>query len=43
MASNHYILQISHQSIWGQQDPSGPHTGPMNFATWDVPLALSRP
>ena len=20
--------------IWGRQDPSGPHVGPMNFATW---------
>ena len=20
--------------IWGQQDPGGPHVGPMNFATW---------
>ena len=22
--------------IWGQQDPGGPHVGPMNFATWVV-------
>ena len=22
--------------IWGQQDPGGPHVGPMNFAIWDV-------
>ena len=21
--------------IWGQQDPGGPHVGPMNFAFWD--------
>ena len=21
--------------IWGQQDPGGPHVGPMNFAIWD--------
>ena len=21
--------------IWGRQDPSGPHVGPMNFAIWD--------
>ena len=21
-------------SIWGQQDPGGPHVGPMNFAIW---------
>ena len=20
--------------IWGQQDPDGPHIGPMNFAIW---------
>ena len=20
--------------IWGWQDPSGPHVGPMNFAIW---------
>ena len=20
--------------IWGQQDPGGPHGGPMNFAIW---------
>ena len=20
--------------IWGQQDPGGPHVGPMNFALW---------
>ena len=22
--------------IWGRQDPSGPHVGPMSFATWDT-------
>ena len=22
--------------IWGQQDPGGPHVGPMNFAIWDT-------
>ena len=27
--------------IWGQQDPGGPHVGPMNFAIWDV-LQLSE-
>ena len=21
--------------IWGQQDPGGPHVGPMNFTIWD--------
>ena len=21
--------------IWGQQDPGGPHVGPMNLAIWD--------
>ena len=20
---------------WGQQDPGGPHVGPMNLANWD--------
>ena len=24
--------------IWGQQDPGGPHGGPMNFAIWEVIL-----
>ena len=31
--------------IWGRQDPSGPHVGPMNFAIWEHPrpyLALWR-
>ena len=22
--------------IWGQQDPGGPHVGPMNFTIWAV-------
>ena len=22
--------------IWGQQDPGGPHVGPMNFAIWEI-------
>ena len=22
--------------IWGQQDPDGPHVGPMNFALWVI-------
>ena len=27
--------------IWGQQDPGGPHVGPMNFALWeDIVLPL---
>ena len=21
--------------IWGQEDPGGPHVGPMNFVIWD--------
>ena len=21
---------------WGQQDPGGPHVGPMNFAIWEL-------
>ena len=24
--------------IWGQQDPDGPHVGPMNFAIWGYVL-----
>ena len=24
--------------IWGQQDPGGPHVGPISFAIWDVIL-----
>ena len=23
-------------SIWGWQDPGGPHVGPINFAIWDM-------
>ena len=23
-------------SIWGRQDPGGPHVGPMNFAIWEA-------
>ena len=26
--------------IWGQQEPGGPHVGPMNFAIWDSWLAI---
>ena len=22
--------------IWGQQDPGGPHVGPMSLAIWDT-------
>ena len=22
-------------TIWGRQDPGGPHVGPINFAIWD--------
>ena len=33
-----YNSQIIHGanmgSIWGRQDPGGPHIGPMNFAIW---------
>ena len=25
-------------TIWGRQDPGGPHVGPMNFAIWDSSL-----
>ena len=27
--------------IWGRQDPSGPHVGPMNIATWVIIALLS--
>ena len=23
-------------SIWGRQDPGGPHVGPMNFTIWGL-------
>ena len=26
-------------SIWGRQDPGGPHVGPINFAIWGSQLA----
>ena len=26
--------------IWGQQDPGGPHVGPMNFAIWGGPMRI---
>ena len=28
-------------STWGQQDPGGPHAGPMNLAIW-VAISQSR-
>ena len=28
--------------IWGQQVPGGPHVGPVNFAIWEGPDAISR-
>ena len=28
--------------IWGQQDPGGPHVGPMNFAIWDLTVKKYR-
>ena len=27
--------------IWGRQDPSGPHVGPMNLAIWDSTSGIS--
>ena len=27
--------------IWSQQDPGGPHAGPMNFAFWVCTLELA--
>ena len=29
------------ESIWGRQDPGGPHAGPMNFAIWGVTSTCS--
>ena len=28
--------------IWGRQDPSGPHVGPMNLAIWVVDRVLAK-
>ena len=28
-------------SIWGRQDPGGPHIGPVNFAIWVVLYGVS--
>ena len=28
--------------IWGQQDPGGPHVGPMNFAIWNTVLQIEK-
>ena len=37
-ASIHYPDSKVHEAnmgtIWGRQDPVGPHVGPMNFAIW---------
>ena len=30
------VLGANMGSIWGRQDPGGPHDGPMNFAVWVV-------
>ena len=30
-------------SIWGRQDPGGPHVGPMNFAIWVVSRGIPKP
>ena len=29
--------------IWGQQDPDGPHVGPMNLANWGHSISISHP
>ena len=29
-------------SIWGREEPSGPHVGPMNFAIWGIIMDESR-
>ena len=28
-------------SVWGRQDPGGPHVGPMNLAIWDAICSMS--
>ena len=28
--------------IWGRQDPSGPHVGPMNSVIWDIALIYTK-
>ena len=33
---NYYYME----SIWGRQDPGGPHVGPMNFAIWVVFISV---
>ena len=34
--SDNKVHETAMGPIWGQQDPGGPHVGPMNFAIWDV-------
>ena len=29
-------------SIWGRQDPGGPHVGPMNFVIWVITPQTAR-
>ena len=29
-------------SIWGRQDPGGPHVGPMNFVIWEASALRSH-
>ena len=28
-------------SIWGRQDPGGPHAGPVNFSIWELILSFN--
>ena len=36
--NNNKINGANMGSIWGRQDPGGPHLGPMNFAIWETIL-----
>ena len=29
------VIGANMGAIWGQQDPGGPHAGPMNLAIWE--------
>ena len=38
---NYKVRGANMGPIWGQQDPGGPHVGPMNFAIWG-PLCIDK-
>ena len=51
MGANQYTISITKNpdskvhganvgSIWGRQDPGGPHVGHMDFAIWELQLLL---